>query len=425
MPEVKTDLVCTGCSLLCDDIIVEVEDGKILHTHHICARGYGRHYQVNFKYRILKPTIKATRENKEISYEEALQEIVSLLKNAKNPFFYGWASATSEAQQKGIQLAQKYSGLIDSASTFTTGSAVQQFIQKEIKVPKLSFIKDNADVLLFWGSNPTASHIRLLSKYALLARGLNTDRGIEDRQAITLDIRRTDMSKFCPNFLIITPGKDKILLESLIQIIQGKSFSEESVANISRKDLYEIAGIIKEAGFGVVFFGNGFVKTDENMGTLFHFLDILNQKGVKFGAIPLDGGYNSVGFNMNLKKQVNLELNADFRKNPPIQNRDLFVTMLKKGKIDLLFVLGSDPISNFPFNLSKLIAKIPIITIDFQQTPTTKISKVVIPTTIPGVESDGTAYRLDFEPITLKKFLNPPNGIHSDDIILFDLLEMS
>jgi len=38
------------------------------------------------------------------------------------------------------------------------------------------------------------------------------------------------------------------------------------------------------------------------------------------------------------------------------------------------------------------------------------------------VESAGTAFRLDFEQINLKKFLSPPEGILSDEEILNQLL---
>ncbi len=344
---------------------------------------------------------------------------------AKNPVFYGWTSASSETQERGIQLAQKYRAIIDSSSTFSMGPAVQQYLQTNWDVPKLPAIKDNADVLLFWGCNPTASHIRLLSKYAIMARGENTSRGIEDRQVFTIDIRSTDMSKFSQLFLKIAPGKDKLLFDSILQILQGKSFTEDEIANLSRTEIYDLVNSLKDGRFGVLFFGNGYLKTPENLKVLFQFLDSMNQKGVKFGAIPLDGGYNAVGFHKSLKKAVNLELNADFRHNPVAQDQNLFIKSLKKGEIDLLFVLGADPLSNFPFSLSKVLAKIPIITIDYQQTPTTKMSKLVIPTTIPGVESAGTAYRLDFELISLKKSVDPPLGVHSDVEILTDLLKMS
>ncbi|MFX1293516.1 MAG: hypothetical protein ACFFD2_01465, partial [Promethearchaeota archaeon] len=345
MAELKTDLICTGCSLLCNDIAVKIENGKIKTTHHVCARGYGRFYQVDFNYRLRRPLLNEKGQQIEVSYEKILEETIKLLKNASNPCFYGWASVTSEAQQKGIQLAQKYKGIIDSSSTATIGAAVQQFIQKNIEVPTLPEIRDNADILLFWGSNPTASHIRLLSKYIMLARGTNTTRGIEDRTAITIDIRTTDMTKFSEEILYITPGNDKPLLESLIKIIQGKSFTEDIVANIPRKTIFNVANLIKEARFVVIFFGNGYAKTEENMKTLIQFLEILKQKGVKFGAIPLDGGYNAVGFNKTLKNQVDLNLNADFRENPPKQGQNILIDSLKENKIDLLFVVGSDPIS--------------------------------------------------------------------------------
>ncbi len=425
MVKLIPNLVCTGCSLLCDDIAVEMENGKIQNTHHVCARGYGRFYQVDFKYRLLQPFKNVNGQRQVISYDNAIENILNLFKNAKKPIFYGWASTTSEAQQKGIQLAQKFKAIIDCASTYSIGAAVQQFIQKNIEVPKLSDIKDNADLLIFWGCNPTASHIRLLSKYALLARGANTDRGMEDRTAVTIDIRATDMKRFSEEFLKIQPGSDKALLDSIIQIMQGKSLDSDNVAHIPKKTIYNIANLIKEARFGVMFFGNGYMKTQDNMDALIQFLETLKNMQIRFGAIPLDGGYNAIGFNKNLKKCVNQDLNADFSQSPTIQGKQLLMDLLRKGEADLLFNMGADPIANLPFHMSKLIAKIPIITIDVQQTPTTKLSTIVMPTTIPGIESSGTAYRLDFEPITLKNFLSPPKGIHSDDEIMADLLKNS
>ena len=367
--------------------------------------------------------MKANGKQKEISYEEAIKNAVEMLRSSKSPFFYGWASATSETQQKGIELAQKVNGRIDCATTCTVGTGIQPLFENNIELPKLSYIKDSADVLVFLGSNPTASHIRLLSKYALLARGANTDRGIEDRTVITIDIRKTDMSKFSEEFLQITPGKGRDLIEAITQIIEERGISAETVANISRKDLYEVANIMKDARYGVIFFGGGYLKTEENMIVLIKLINALKQKGVNFGAIPLDGGYNALGFCKNLKDQACTELNADFKNKNHAPEGNLLLKTLKTGDIDLLVVLGSDPISNYPFHLSKQLAKVPLISIDFQQTPTTKLSKIVLPTTIPGVESAGTAYRLDLEPITLKSFMAPPAGVHSDEKILQDLLE--
>ncbi|MHA1266550.1 MAG: formylmethanofuran dehydrogenase subunit B [Candidatus Helarchaeota archaeon] len=425
MPQYIENLVCTGCSLLCDDIVVELEGGKITKTHHVCARGYGRYFQVDFQYRLRNPILREGDIEKEITYEEALKEAVGLIKQANNPFFYGWASATIETQQKGIELAQKYNARIDCASTCSIGAAIQPLIQNKIRISKLSEIKDNADLLVFLGSNPTASHIRLLSRYALLARGANTDRGMEDRKAITIDIRKTDMSKFSEEFLEISPGKDKEVLEALIQIIEGKSISADIIAKISRKTLYEVANSMKEARFGTIFIGEGFGKTPENMAALSKLMLSLKQKGVEFGVVPLDGGYNAAGFCKILKEKAGMDLNADFNQPNYKQDKNLFLKSISSGEIDLLVILGADPISTYPFKICKRIAKIPMIVIDYQATPTTNLAKLVIPSTIPGVESEGTVIRFDLEPITLKKCLDPKEGIYSDEKILEDLIKFT
>lgn len=425
MTEIKSNLICTGCSLLCDDIVVELENGRIVKTHHVCARGYGRYYQVEFKYRLQHPTIRKNGQTKQTSYHEALKEIINLLKEAKKPFFYGWGSATSESQQSGIELARKYQGRIDCASTSSISAGLRPLIDSNIEIPKLPDIKDNADILVFLGSDPTASHIRLLSKYALLARGANTDRGIEDRIAITIDIRKTDMSKFSQEYLEVAPGKTGDLLEALTKIIDGKSVNEEKIANIARKEVYEVANLMKDARYGVIFVGEGYNKTESNMKSLVKLLTTLNQKGTKFGAIPLNGGYNATGFYNNLKDRTQMAFNADFQTKQETKQKNLLLNSLTENAIDFLFLLGADPISNYPFHLAKKFAEIPIVCLDFQRTPTTELAQVVIPVAIPGVESGGTAMRLDMEPVVLKKVINPPEGVHPDAEVLSALLEMT
>jgi formylmethanofuran dehydrogenase subunit B len=48
---------------------------------------------------------------------------------------------------------------------------------------------------------------------------------------------------------------------------------------------------------------------------------------------------------------------------------------------------------------------------------------VVFPCAIVGIEMEGTAYRMDRVPLPLKKVVQPPNGILSDEEILRKILE--
>ena len=64
-----------------------------------------------------------------------------------------------------------------------------------------------------------------------------------------------------------------------------------------------------------------------------------------------------------------------------------------------------------------------MITIDPHETPTTMISKVVIPTALVGIEAEGSAYRMDAVPLRLKKLVDPPPNILSDEEVLKMILK--
>ena len=49
------------------------------------------------------------------------------------------------------------------------------------------------------------------------------------------------------------------------------------------------------------------------------------------------------------------------------------------------------------------------------QTPTTELSNIVIPTAFTGVEVGGVAYRMDGVPLELKKVVEPPEGVLTDE----------
>jgi formylmethanofuran dehydrogenase subunit B len=51
------------------------------------------------------------------------------------------------------------------------------------------------------------------------------------------------------------------------------------------------------------------------------------------------------------------------------------------------------------------------------------MADVVIPSAIVGIEIEGTAYRMDRVPLPLKRVVQPPNGILSDEEILSKILE--
>ena len=137
------------------------------------------------------------------------------------------------------------------------------------------------------------------------------------------------------------------------------------------------------------------------------------------------GHYNVAGANTVTTWQTGYPYAVDFSKGYPRYSPGEYtsVDMLANKEVDLALIIASDPVSNFPADSAAHISKIPTITLDQKHTPTTMMSKIVIPVATAGIEAEGTAYRMDGVPIRLSKLVEPPQGIKSDEEVLSMILE--
>jgi formylmethanofuran dehydrogenase subunit B len=64
----------------------------------------------------------------------------------------------------------------------------------------------------------------------------------------------------------------------------------------------------------------------------------------------------------------------------------------------------------------------PLIVIEPHLNATSQMADVVFPSAFVGIETTGTAYRMDHVPLPLKKVVNPPKGILPDEQIVKRIL---
>ena len=83
---------CSGCSLLCDDILFRSDGLFIDQIVGACQKGKERFDQITSKNRILHPLIKKNGEYIKTNWDEALNKTVELIKNSKNPILYGFSN---------------------------------------------------------------------------------------------------------------------------------------------------------------------------------------------------------------------------------------------------------------------------------------------------------------------------------------------
>jgi formylmethanofuran dehydrogenase subunit B len=406
--------VCTGCGLLCDDIELDVEQNKINKVLTACRIGVA-HMKEGKGEAIFRV------DNKPVDEAKAISEAASILKNAKNPLIFGLGASTSEAQKTAIELAKKINATLDDTSSFCLGSLVEALINDKFKTCTLDDIRNKADVIIFWGTDPSDSHPRHLSKYSYFPRGKEKQRGWEEeRTAIAIDVRKSHTAKICGNYFFQIPqGGDAEFVEAIIAGISGKL--PKTSFNYPPKKILELANILKGAKFGVIFAGRGLVHSLENLEPLFRLMKVLNEKA-NFHLMPMSGNYNTMGFNENLFAETGYVNRVKFENGTALHGPEYsIVESLKAKKVDAALIIDADPFSILPRSIVKNLLEIPVITIDPYETLTSKHSKVYINTAISGVEAGGSATRMDRVKVSFEPVIETNRS--SDEAILKKIME--
>jgi formylmethanofuran dehydrogenase subunit B len=413
------NVTCTFCGCLCDDIIVEVEDNKIVRVHRVCANGRG--IFVHYDPIPRRPTVAG----REVDWKEAVAEAAKILARADSPLIYGLSSTAIEAQRKAVELADRLRAMIDTTSSVCHGPTA--LAMQAVGEPSctLGEVRNRADLLIFWGCNPAASHLRHFSRYSLTPRGALTPNGRRDRTVFVVDVRPTASAKAADHFLQIRPDTDFEVLTSLRAMVQGKDIEVETVGGVPTAQLRELAERMKTCRFGVAFLGMGLTMSrarNYNVKELFMLVSELNQY-TRFSVIPMRGHGNVAGADQVLTWQTGYPFAVSFARGYPQYGPGEFsaVDVLVRGEVDAALILASDPVAHFPSAASRQLQRIPTILLDAMTNLTAQAAEVVFPTACYGVDVAGTSYRMDNVPIRLRPVL--PAVRPTDEEVLNQIIE--
>ncbi|MHA2430053.1 MAG: formylmethanofuran dehydrogenase subunit B [Promethearchaeota archaeon] len=423
--------ICSGCSLLCDDIMVKSDGIYIDEVFGACLKGKEKFDQITSQHRILSPMIRKGEKLLKASWDDALQEVADLIKKSKKPLIYGLSNSSCEAQLKGIELAKLINGFIDSNASICQGKVLDNAINSGITLTTITEIINKADLILLWGSNAAESIPRLLNK-VLFSRGKFRMTGREIKTLIIIDPVKTasfNTMGVRDVALRITPGKDFELIKVLKEeCCAADSIPSEGVAGLDKDDMKRLLQHLSGAEYGVIFVGQGILTPQKNSNLITELLELVQminskQKRGRISLAMMGGHFNMTGFDHVALSMYGKNGALQFKDNQISDTDDNIVSKIEKEDFDCSIFIGTDPISHFPMSLSSKIAKKPIILIDNHNSATLQLASIVLPTAITGIECSGLAYRLDHIPIELKKIINPPSKIPTDEEILNQIIQ--
>jgi formylmethanofuran dehydrogenase subunit B len=470
-PVVVKPVTCPVCGCVCDDIECTVEDGKITRAKNACAVSMIKFLKYNSEHRVKTPMMRKNGELVPVSLDEAINTAAELLANAKYPVAYGWGSTNCEAQRVGIAIAEECGGILDNCATQCHGPTVYGIQAAGIPTATLGQIRHRADLILYWACDPMNSHPRQLQRYTVgaegrfvradwnerIARGRDpnykqqtlaemaeelkqhkipevpgvaTDPNFKKtgRKVISVDVRKTRTYELDDYFIQIQPGTDFDVFQALRMLINDQELDVDSVGGIPTETLQDLADVLVSCTYGVLFHGLGLTSSagkHHNIDAGVNLVRDLNLK-TKFSEIANRGHFNITGAtNATSTAFTGYPTGVDFALGYPRSNpgETTIIDALMRKEVDVSLVLGADPVSNFPVRAAQHMVKNPLIVIDPHFNATSQMADILIPSAFVGIEEGGTAYRMDNTPIMLKKVVDPPSGILTDEEILTRILK--
>jgi len=470
MPAIS-NIVCPVCGCCCDDIEVIVKDNGIAEVRNACALSAAKfeHYSTH---RNTSPLVRKNGELVKVSLDEAIERSAQILAGSSYPILYGWSSTSCEAIKVGLELAEEVGGVIDNTSTVCHGPSILAIQEVGLSGATLGQVRHRADLIIYWASNPWSAHPRHMERYTALSEGrfqkgiwkrlslrLHADsvrkrisriaelifkRGtsplppkesraerhrlsVEERKVIVVDVRRTRSADIADYFIQVEPGEDYAILQALRALIRDEELDVEEVAGVPVETLEEIADIMIDCKFGVLFFGVGLTMSRgklRNVDAAIKLTQDLNKR-TKFIIMPMRGHFNVTGANTVFTWQTGYPYAVDFSHGYPRYNpgETSVIDILRRGDSDAALVVASDPVNNFPQKAVHSLVDNPLIVIDPHLSSTALMADVVIPSAFVGIEAEGTAYRMDHVPLPLRKIVDPPEGCLPDEEILGRILK--
>jgi formylmethanofuran dehydrogenase subunit B len=401
------DAACTACGCVCDDIELRVDGDQIVEAKRACPLG-----ELWFFERRDTSRPVCLIDGEPATLEEGIERAAKILSAAKYPLVYGLGGSACEAQRVAVGIADWIGGNLDTATSADHGPTGVSFQGVGEVTSSLGEVANRSDLVLFWGCDPVESHPRHTSRYSLEPHGMFVPNGRKDRTCIVVDVQKTKTAEEADVYLEIKPHGDFEALWTLRALANGTELDAaqiESETGVPLAAWQDLMARMKHARFGAIFFGRGLSQTHGrylNTEALWSLVRDMNAH-TRFVAMPLRAAGNVTGADNAICWQTGYPFAVNLSRGYPRYNPGEYTAteLLARGEVDAALVVTSDPISTLDPTAAALLTKIPLVTIDSQETLTSRAAAVSFTTATPGIHTAGTVYRMDDVSIPLRPAL--------------------
>ena len=419
------NIACPGCACVCDDVTLTFDESQLQSFEPHCTLG-----EEWFRTHAAQVESPAETEGQPVGLDVALERAAEILRGADYPLVFGLSRSATAGQRAAIDLAERSGAVIDTTASLCHGPSIMALQEVGEVTCTLGEIKNRADLVIFWGCHPAASHPRHAERYSVSATGKLVPEGRGSRtvvmvgDATQIESWRLDPAGAKPDLVVpIAPGEDFEALAQLRLMLNGQTVAD------APPELAKLFDLMCGCNYGVIFFGLGIAETSMwdglphqqighiNVAALLMLVAELNHV-TRFTARRMRLQGDVSGADSVMQWQTSYPFAVDLSRGYPRYNPGEFTAneLLAQESVDACLLLGAETVPFFSDAAKARLRGIPTIVIDYPGTTTEFMPTVRVTTSVYGLHAPGTVYRMDNVPLTLNSLCH--SDLPTDEDIL-------
>jgi len=370
LPWEATDVTCTACGCLCDDIVFQ-HTGVDWRTSKACPHG-----DAWFRTAAEGPAVEALIGDRPASLDHALAEAGRLLADARLPLICCLDDLDVDGIRAAVALADEFGACLDTSAA----STADEFLFPGIGDAGCTWgeVRDRADLIVYWNCDPAFTHhrheelIRGPAKQARPVRevSVNTSDTYAAAWTIRLATRRDRWS-----------GEWRELVEAVQHARYGVIIHDHTSPAIALRALV----------------------TDLNRRTRFRRMDLGrpgNAAGERAVIRWLTGYHGGVGFHSGSPRAIGTEFSSEL--------------LLSRGHVDAVVTASAN--HEFSEAAQRNLDKLPHIAILSQPPQSPRLARIALFSKTPGIHDGGAVFRTDGVVLPLRPVF--PSSFPSADMVI-------
>ena len=397
---------CLGCGCTCDDITVVAQGDRIVEARNACTLGTAW-----FGDGRVPATVRIAGRDADV--DAVLDEAARLLMRAQRPLVYLGPDISCEAQREGVAIADVLCAALDSVTSNGAMSSLLAAQERGRASATLGQVKNFADVIVFWGVDPSLRYPRYASRYAPDPAGLGTPAGRGSRTVIAVDIDDSRGPADADVRVSLTGGEEVATLTALGAIVSGPArLAAASGGPWARAD--ELAPALLAGSYVTVVADAeqpaGLPGSDPGRAAALIALTQALNGPTRCALSLLRAGGNRSGADAVTTWQTGYPAGVDFARGYPLYRpHDGAAARLSRRHVDGALVLGS--VALIPADIVSSLARVPCAVIGPRASESPLAGcDALIDTGVAGIHEEGSAIRMDDVPLPLRPSVTGPRS---------------